>query len=401
VKGSRILLFMGKGGVGKTTIAAATALRASELGHRVLVMSADPAHSLADALDRPLGPEPEEVEANLWAQEINVYHSIQKYWGTLRNFILQVFRWQKVDEILAEEMAALPGMEEGAAFLWVDKFYREGEFDLIIIDSAPTGETLTLLSLPQVGQWWMERVFPLQRRVARVVGPIVRAVTGAPFPQEEVYGEVEDLYGRLLKIHEVFCDPEVSSIRLVLNPERMVIQEALRSYSYLQLYGYPVDAAIVNRILPEVSSDPAFETYRQAQNRYLREIEEAFAPLPIFRVPHLGQEVFGLALLQELGERLYRDRDPGEVFLKEKPYRLTAQDGAFLLEIHLPSFAKEEVSVLHYGDELVIQVKNQRRNFFLPNFLAFYSATGAHLEEGWLRVRFEKPPQAQESKEPA
>jgi arsenite-transporting ATPase len=336
----RILLFTGKGGVGKTTIAAATALRAAELGHRTLVMSSDPAHSLADALDRPLGPEPVEIEANLYGQEIDVYYSIQKYWGTLREYILQVFKWQKVDEVLAEELAALPGMEEGAAFIWVERFYEEGEFDLIVIDSAPTGETLTLLSLPQAGRWWMERIFPVQRKVAKALSPFIRAVTDLPLPEDETYEEVEDLYEKLIQIHEVLSDPEASSIRLVVNPERMVLQEARRAYTYLQLYGYPVDAVIVNRILPEGSSDPLFQKYLKAQKRYLREIEEAFAPLPILRIPHLGQEVFGIPLLRRIGEKLYPERDPTEVFFKEKPYRLTPENGGYLLEIHLPFLEK-------------------------------------------------------------
>jgi len=388
--GPRILLFTGKGGVGKTTIAAATAIRAAELGHRTLVISSDPAHSLADALDRQLGPEPIRIDGRLFAQEIDVYYSIQKYWGTLREFILQVFKWQKVDEIIVEELAALPGMEEGAAFLWVERFYREGDFDLIAIDCAPTGETLTLLSLPQVGRWWMERIFPLQRKVAKTIGPMVRVVTGMPIPKDETYQEVEDLYEKLLDIHKVLSDPKISSIRLVVNPERMVLQETRRAYTYLQLYGYPVDAAIINRIMPEESSDPLFRRYLESQRRYLREIEESFAPLPIFRVPHLGEEVFGLERLRVIAKKLYAERDPTEVFFKERPYQLKPQDGGYLLKIRLPFLDKGEVSVIQYGDELVLQVRNQRRNLFLPRFLAHYSASEAQLEDGWLKVRFKK-----------
>ncbi len=389
---SRILLFTGKGGTGKTTVAAATGLLAADRGHRVLVMSADPAHSLADAFDKQIGPEPVPMAPNLWAQEVDVYYSVQKYWGQLRDFILQVLRWQKVNEIMAEEIAALPGMEEGAAFLWVEQFYNSGEFDTIIIDSAPTGETLTLLALPQVGQWWMERIFPLQRRVAKTFGPFVRAVTGMPIPADQTYAEVEDLYEKLLEIHTVLADPEVSSIRLVMNPERMVIQEARRAYSSLLLYGYPVDAAVVNRVLPQESVDPMFQQYVAAQKGYLKEIEDAFAPLPILQIPHLGREVFQMPLLREIGQKLYGDRDPTEIFFKEKPYKLTPEDGSYLLEVHLPFLSKEDVSVLQYGDEMVIQAKSQRRNFFLPKFLAYYNATDAKLEEGWLRVRFESPP---------
>ena len=395
MKNPRILLFTGKGGVGKTTIASATGVRASELGYRTLLMSADPAHSLADALDQELGPEPKQVAKNLFAQEIDVYYTIQKYWGTLRDYILRVFRWQKIDEIIAEELAVLPGMEEGASFLWVEKFYREAEFDLLIIDSAPTGETLKLLSLPQVGQWWMDRIFPIHRRVAKSLGPMVRLVSDVPIPEEDTYQAVEDLYGRMLSIHQVLSDPEANSIRLVINPERMVIQEARRTYTYLGLYGYPVDAAIVNRILPEETSHSVFHNYLEAQKNYLAEIQEAFAPLPIFHVPHIGEEVFGLTLLRRIGERLYGDKDPTSIFMREKPYDLKAEDGCYLLGIYLPLAGKGDVSVMQYGDHLMVQIKNQRLNYFLPKFLAYYNAASAHLENSWLRVRFERPQPAQ------
>lgn len=384
----RVLLFTGKGGVGKTTIAAATAMEAARRGYRTLIMSSDPAHSLADALDRDLEPEPVEVTTDLWAQEIDVYYSIQKYWGTLRSYILQVFEWQQVDEILAEEFAALPGMEEAASFLWVEQFYEEDEYDLLIIDSAPTGETLNLLSLPQVGRWWMERIFPVQRKIARRLGPMIEAVSDVPVPEDETYENVEDLFGKLLKTHKLLSDPETSSIRLVVNPERMVIQEARRAYTYLQLYDYPVDSVIVNRILPDREAGPFFEEYVEQQSNYLEEIEESFRSLPIFRVPHLGKEAFGENVLAEIGTRLYGDRDPTDVFASERSFHLESTEEGYELRMHLPFLEKGDISVLQYGEELVLQVRNKRRNFFLPRFLAYYEAEGAHLEDDWLRVRF-------------
>jgi arsenite-transporting ATPase len=372
-------------------MASATALRAAELGHRVIVLSADPAHSLGDALACELGAEPKEIAPNLHAQEINVYYSIQKYWGTLRQYVVQQFRWQHVDDVLAEEMAALPGMEEGATFLWVEKYYREREFDVIIIDSAPTGETLKLLALPVIGQWWMERVFPLSKGLARAMSPLVRMLTRRPPGDEEkIHTEAQDLYATLLSIHSVLSDPEIASIRLVVNPEHMVMQESLRAYTSLNLFGYATDAVIVNRVLPKDSAGPLFEDYLPIQERYLGEIREAFAGLEVFVVPHLGKEALGLEPLRELGRRLYGDRDPAALFSKERPYRLTAENGAYLLEVHLPFLEAEDVSVLQYGDELVVEVGGQRRNFFLPKFLGYYSTAGARLEGGWLRVRFEK-----------
>ncbi len=387
----RILLFTGKGGVGKTTIAAATAVHASDRGYRTLLISSDPAHSLSDALDCLLGPEPLQVAPCLFVQEIDVYYTLQKYWGTLRDYILRVFKWQKVDEIIAEELAVLPGMEEGAVFLWVEKFYRDSDFDLIIIDSAPTGETLKLLSLPEVGEWWMDRIFPIQRKVARSLGPMVRLITDMPVPEESTYEAVEDLYEKLLSIHKVLSDPEVSSIRLVMNPERMVIQESRRTYTYLGLYGYPVDAGIVNRIFPADETGTLFRQYLETQEGYLAEIEDAFSPLPILRVPHLGREVFGIQLLREIGQKVYAGRDPAAVFLRERPYQLESEGAAYTFGIHLPLAEKGDLSVTQYRDHLVLQIRNQRKSFCLPRFLAYYQASAARLENGWLRVTFEKP----------
>lgn len=389
-KGARVLLFTGKGGVGKTTIAAATALRAAELGHRVLIMSSDPAHSLGDALGAKLGPEPQEIAEGVDAQEIDVYYSIQKHWGTLRQYVIQLFQWQDVDETLAEEMAALPGMEEGATFLWVEQFQREGDYDVLLIDSAPTGETLKLLSLPLVGEWWVQRASPLTRQLARVAAPVVRALSRRPVPQEEVSEEAADLYAKLMSIHGILTDPSISSIRLVVNPEKMVIEESQRAYTSLQLYGYSVDAVVVNRVLPEVGVGPLFQEYLTSQRRHLEEIEQAFPSLPILRVPHLGKEAHGLALLSEIGRTLYGERDPASFFTKERPFRLTPRNGTYLLEMHLPFLGSEDVSVLQVGGELVVQARGQRRNIFLPKFLGFYSARDAKLEDGWLRVVFEK-----------
>ncbi len=383
----RILLFTGKGGVGKTTCAAATALRAAELGYRTLVLSSDPAHSLADAFDRPLGPEPVEVEARLFAQEIDLYYSMKKYWANLREMLLALLRWQKVDRLVAEELAALPGMAEGSALLWLEQLHREGAWDLIVVDSAPTGETLTLLTLPQVTQWWVARAFPFQRTAIRTAGFAVRKTTGIPL--DRAYDELNALFDKLKAIQGVLADPEVSSVRLVMNPERMVIDEARRAYSYLQLYGYGADAVVVNRVLPAEGVGRAFESYLRAQARYLEEIESSFQPLPILRVGHGGEEVFGLNALRRVGAQLYADRDPTLVFYRGEPYRLTADGGAYRLDVHLPFTEGEGATARQFGDEVVIQLSNQRRNYALPKFLAYYTLAESRFDDGWLRLRFE------------
>jgi arsenite-transporting ATPase len=386
----RILLFTGKGGVGKTTCAAATALEAARRGHRTLVMSSDPAHSLADALDQTLGPEPTAIADNLWAQEVDLYYSMQKYWSSMRDLMLSVFKWQGVDQIAAEEMAALPGMGEASALLWLDQFYRSGDFDLIVLDSAPTGETLTLLTLPQVAQWWVSKAFPFQKTAFKLGGFAVRKTTGIPL--DRGYAELDRLFGVLGEIQKVLQDSSVASTRLVMNPERMVIAEARRAYTYLQLYGYGVDAVVVNRIIPEDEAGAVLAKYVEAQKGYLEEIEHSFSPLPILRVPHVGQEVFGLDLLREIGEGLYAERDPADVFFKEQAYRMEAEGDAYVLSVHLPFLTEDEVTAEQFGDELVVQVRNQRRSYGLPNFLSYYRLAKAALEDGWLRARFEPNP---------
>jgi arsenite-transporting ATPase len=383
----RVLLFTGKGGVGKTTCAAATALACARRGQRTLVMSTDPAHSLADALDRPLGPEPAEVAENLWAQEVDMYYSMRKYWGNLRDLVRTVLRWQGADAVAAEELAALPGMAEGSALLWLDQFYASGAYDVIVLDAAPTGETLTLLTLPQVTQWWLQKAFPFQKAAIKTAGYALRKTTGIPL--DKGYEELERLFGKLEQVQKVLQDPAVTSARLVMNPERMVIQEARRAYTYLQLYGYGVDAAIVNRVIPEEEAGGGvLARYVEAQVGYLREIDASFAPLPVLRVPHLGREVFGLELLQEIGEGLYGDRDPAAVFHAEQSYRVENEGEAYVVALRLPHAEEGEVEAEQFGDELVVRVKNQRRNVALPSFLAYYRLAGTTLADGWLRARF-------------
>ena len=388
---TRILLFTGKGGVGKTTCAAATGLAAARDGKRVLIISSDPAHSLADALDHPLGPEPTEVAPNLFAQEIDLYYSMTKYWGNMRELLLLVFKWQGIDTIAAEELAAIPGMEEASALLWVEQFYSSGEYDLIIIDSAPTGETLTFLTLPQATEWWLTKAFPFQKLAMQTVGKAVRKTTGIPL--DKGYLELKNLFEKLQAIHKVLSDPEISSIRLVMNPERMVIQEARRAYTYLQLYGYGVDAVIVNRVLPDsAGDDTGWAHYLEAQRGYLTEIDSSFSPLPILHVPHLRREVFGLALLEEIATGLYAERDPAGFFYREPTYRVTMEDDRYLLEIRLPFLEADAVQARQYGDQLVFQVANQRRNYLLPKFLAYYRVAETRFEAGWLRVSFAREP---------
>ncbi len=383
----RIILFTGKGGVGKTTTAAATALKIARQGYKTLVVSTDPAHSLSDALNVELQPEPIEIEENLWGQEFDVYYSMKKYWDNMRQLMLALFKFRGMKRVVAEELSVLPGMEEGAAFLWIEKYYRDKTFDVLIIDSAPTGETLTLLSLPQVMKSWLTRAFPGQKFAIKTVGGIMRRTAGIPL--DKGYEELEILFDKLQKVQEILVDPEICSIRIVANPERMVIQEAKRAYTYLQLYGYNVDGIIVNRILPETETK-LFGNYIAAQKKYLEEINDSFSPVPIFKVNHQGQEVFGLDLLENIGTSIYSKQDPSEIFHKEKPYLIEEINNGFEIKIKLPFLENQEYSLNKFGDELVINIGNQRRNLFLPKFANFMEIKNHSYNDEWLIIMLEK-----------
>jgi len=384
----RIILFTGKGGVGKTTLSAATALRAAREGTKTLILSTDPAHSLSDALDQELSPEPQEIAPNLFAQEVDVYYSMKKHWENVRQLMLAVFRFQGVENVVAEELSALPGMEEASAFLWLEEYYRAGEYDLIVIDSAPTGETLSLLSLPQVTQSWVMKAFPGQRFAMKSFGSMVRGMTGIPL--DRGMDELERLFDKLEGIQKVMQDPDISSIRVVLNPERMVIKEGKRAMTYLQLYGYNVDAVLVNRIFPESAGQGGFEQYLERQSAYLEEIEETFAPLPLFRLHHQGQEVFGTQLLEQIGTNLYGDADFTSVLYHDKPFELKEQRNGYLARLKLPFVKDQDFSIDKYGDEIVISLGNQRRSILLPRFAHYLQLKGHRYEAPWLEVELQR-----------
>lgn len=383
----RIILFTGKGGVGKTTVAAATALKSAKEGKKTLVISTDPAHSLSDALNISLSPEPTKIQENLYAQEMDLYYSMKKYWGNLRSLILTLFRWKGMDKVLAEELSAIPGMEEGSAFMWIEKYYSENEYDVVIIDSAPTGETLTLLTLPQVTQWWVTKAIPFKNFAIKTVGKGIRKTTGVPL--DKGYEELLNLFNKLEKIHDIFSNPEITSIRIVANPEKMVINESKRAYTYLQLYGYNVDAVIVNRILPPSANNPFFEQYFTAQEEYLDTIEKGFHPLPILKVEHQGHEVFGMDKLYKIADSIYDEKNSTNVMFKESPYKISDIKNGYLIELKLQFLNTNELKVNKFGDELVVEVKNKRQNIFLPRFANFMKLKKYEFVEPWLKIYLE------------
>ena len=391
---SRIIVYTGKGGVGKTSVAAATGLLAAERGYRTIVLSTDAAHSLADSFDVPLGPEPTLIGPNLWGQESEVSHNIEKYWGTIQAYVSSVFQWRGLNEVMAEEMSVLPGMDELASLLWIAEHHDKGAYDVIVVDAAPTGETLRLLSLPEVGKWWIEKIYPIQRRIAQVTGPIVGRVIGMPMPGDAVYKAGEQLFGRLEHMHELLADPELTSIRLVLNLEKMVIKEAQRAFTYFNLYGYPTDLVICNRIVPD-NAGPYFEAWRQAQARYWPEVQADFDPIPIRRAPFFEHEVVGMPMLRELGAAVFEGEDPTAFYYRGHPYGVRREDGAFVLSLELPFTSKEEVRLHRNGDELVVQVGWWRRNLILPRALVDLPTSGAGFDDHVLKVRFAAEPHSQ------
>src|ERR671919_1726024 len=301
----RIILFTGKGGVGKTTVASATALRIAASARKTLLMSTDPAHSVADAFGAELGSEPTEVAPNLWAEQIDPQQRLEENWREIQQHAVSVLNWAGLAEIEAEELAVIPGLDELFSLADVKRYHDEGPLEVVIVDCAPTGETLRLLSLPDIIQWYIERIFPIERRVMGALRPVAKRVTSLPLPDDDVYGAVRRFYERLDGVRQVLTDPSSTSVRLVVNPERMVIAEAQRTFTYLNLFGYRVDAVVVNRLLPEAVSDPYFERWKELQTEHLKTIEEAFSPTPILTAHLRDQELVGTALLAELSDELY------------------------------------------------------------------------------------------------
>src|ERR671934_634352 len=318
----RVLLFTGKGGVGKTTIAAATAVRASRAGHRTLVMSTDPAHSLADSFDVELASDARQVAPNLWAEQIDAQERLEANWREIQEYMVSLMNWAGVDAIQAEELSVLPGLDEIFSLIDVKRYVDAAQHDLLIVDCAPTAETLRLLSLPEIMNWYIERIFPVERRVVKAVRPIVTRMTSLPIAGDQVFGAVERLHRNLNAVRRILIDDKVSSVRLVVNPEKMVIAEARRTYTYLSLFGYRVDAVVVNRIIPEEVEDPYFGKWKDIQREHLETVRESFQPVPILTARLFDREMVGIDLLAEMGEEVYGDRDATAVLYRDEPLRI-------------------------------------------------------------------------------
>jgi len=392
----RILLFSGKGGVGKTSIAAATGLQLSRLGYSTLVMSVDPAHSLADAFDmestlfQDRANDPLPIDDHLSIQEVNIQKEIKRHWREISTYVVSVLRTTGISDVEAEELAILPGMEELSAMMYVNQYRRDGQYQVIVLDCAPTAESMRFVSMPTTLEWYMKHVFPFQRGLLKAVRPVANRISPVELPPDSYFANIQNLFGRLDGIAELLENPKVTSVRLVTNPEKMVLRETQRAFVYFSLHGLTVDGIIVNRVLPEAVTDTWFDQWRASQSKILDEIEEYFQPVAMKRVPLFTHEVLGRERLIELANVLYGDEDPALVVRTEAPYTFEKHNSHYEVRLRLPFAVKGEVGLFKKGDELVVEIGTLRRHIGLPTSMAALTPTRASLQNKILTVEMKE-----------
>ena len=385
---TRVILFTGKGGVGKTSTAAATAIRTAEMGLGTLVMSTDAAHSLSDSFDRTIGSEPTLLKDNLWAQEIDVNEQIVKNWGPIHNFLMQFLKSQGFDSIIADELAILPGMEEIFSLLEVKKHADDERFQILVIDCAPTADTARLLALPDITRWYMEKIFRIERAVVKTVRPVARRLIDMPLPADDVFANIEKLYHHIVEVKKLLTDRNRTSIRMVLNPEKMVIKEAQRAYTFLSLFDFGIDAIVVNRLLPPEVQNSYYGKWLEIQAEHMALIQDSFDPLPILTARLWDREIVGFELLSRLADEIYRDINPAGVLFRDRAVSISPLNGEWILDLPVPFAARDELETWNNGDELVIKYKNFRRNLILPRTLVGLDLIRAELKGHALRLTF-------------
>jgi arsenite/tail-anchored protein-transporting ATPase len=383
-----VILYTGKGGVGKTSVAAASALRCAQLGSRTLIMSTDPAHSLGDSFDVELGPKPVQVAPNLWAHEVSALHEMEQHWQKLHDYAASVFATQGLDEVMAEEVATPPGMDEIASLMWIRHHAERSDYDVIVVDCAPTGETLQLLTFPDAAKWWLDKIYPWERRAMKVARPMLQKMIDVPLPADDVYVSLRELLVDLEGMRNLLTDTSVTSVRIVLNLEKMVVKEAKRAYTYLSLFGYQTDAVIVNRILPEGLADEFFRGWQKIHAKYQTEVEDSFAPLPILTVPLFDAEVVGLAMLNRMADSVYGDGDPSQRLYLGNPQRIEKVGSEYVMALKLPFMEKTDIDLARHDGELSIKVGGYRREVSLPRVLAGRPTVGAAMDGDELKIRF-------------
>jgi arsenite/tail-anchored protein-transporting ATPase len=384
----RTILYTGKGGVGKTSVAACTARGCAAAGLRTLVISTDPAHSLSESLSAELGSEPVQVADSLWGQEVKAQEEMERHWSGVQEWLGDMFVERGVDRISAQELTVPPGMDELFSLLRLQAHNESGRWDAIIVDCAPTGETLRLLSFPDVARWWIDKVFPFERQILAAARPIARSLLDISLPSSAVFADIERLSQNLIAMNEILRDRRRCTIRLVMNPDRMVIGEAMRTFTYLNLYGFLTDAVIVNRLFPAGVGD-YFAAWRKVQEEHLELVHTAFSPVPVLCAPYFEQEVVGPGMLDRLAGSLFDGRDPAAVLYDALTQELIVEDGGARLRLKLPFASKGDISLKKIGLELIVGVGGQRRTIMLPPALAAFRPAAATFEDGALEVRFD------------
>lgn len=393
----RILLYSGKGGVGKTSVAAATGLQLAALGKRTLVMSVDPAHSLADSFNLEASlfhgatGDPLTIQPRLDILELNIQKEIKRHWNEISSYLTGILRTAGIDSVEAEELAILPGMEELSAMMYVNQFRREQRYDVIVLDCAPTAESLRFISMPATLEWYMKHIFPIQRGIIKAVRPVAKHISPIELPEDRYFTNVQQIFARLEGVGQLLQDPRVTSVRLVTNAEKMVLRETQRAFVYFSLHGLTVDRIIVNRVLPEAAAVGWFDEWRVAQAKLLQEIETYFAPVPVKRIPLFTHEVLGQDALSALAGALYgASEDPSEVTRTAAVYRFEKADGHYQVKLHLPFAAKGEIGLFKKGDELVVEIGTLRRHIGLPSSMSALQPSRASLEGGVLTVELKE-----------
>ena len=384
----RTILYTGKGGVGKTSVAAATARRCAAAGLRTVVLSTDPAHSLADVLETPVGSEPAELEENLWAQQVSAQEELERHWSAVQGWLGQVLVERGVERIAAEELTVPPGGDELFSLLRLKRHVEDGGWDVIVVDCAPTGETLRLLSFPEAARWWLGKLMGRETQLLAAARPLARAFLDLRLPDEEVMGEIQGLVANLVAMHDILRDRSAVSVRLVMTPDRMVVAEAMRTFTYLSLYGYLTDAVIVNRVFPDELAGTYFGAWRDVQQRELERVREGFAPVPVLCAPYFEAEVIGGAMLDRLGDALFAADEPAALLHVGLAQEFGLDGDAGHLRLAVPFAGKGDVSLKKVGDELVVRVDGRKRTVVLPPVLAALRPAGAALDDGALVVRF-------------
>jgi arsenite-transporting ATPase len=395
----RTILYTGKGGVGKTSVAASTARRCAASGLRTLVISTDPAHSLSVSLAAELSGEATQVSDHLWGQEVKAQEEMEHHWSGVQDWLGELLIERGVDRISAEELTVPPGMDELFSLLRLQAQHHTDEWDAIIVDCAPTGETLRLLSFPDLARWWIEKVFPKERQIMAAARPIARSLLDIPLPSAAVFSDIQRLSENLIAMNEILRDRERSTIRLVMNPDKMVIGEAMRTFTYLNLYGYVTDAVVVNRIFPE-DVGTYFGKWRRLQQEHLELVESAFAPVPVLRAPYFDQEVIGPEMLDRLGSELFAAHEPEAMLYSSITQELVVAEDHARLWLALPFADKGEISLKKIGLELIIGVGDQKRTIILPPALAGFRPSEATFEDGALEVTFDGAPRPSQRPEP-